>query len=127
MTSFIEEPPSIWSCHYKQHFTLQDTSVEKKDSPVVEKQQKEKSDTESKKKTNSGADKSSKVSAEPNEHKVASGNNSNKKKPNKESKKRKFEVEAEYSMSNERLKAYGLNPKKLKKKLFNQKINTPNE
>ena len=37
-------------------------------------------------------------------------------------KKKKIEVEAEYSMSGERLKAYGLNPKKLKKKLFNQKM-----
>ena len=40
---------------------------------------------------------------------------------NKSTKKKKFEVEAEYSMSNERLKAYGLNPKKLKKKFFNEK------
>jgi hypothetical protein len=45
------------------------------------------------------------------------------KKTSKESSRKKIEVEAEYSMSNERLKAYGLNPKKLKKKLFNQKMN----
>ncbi len=44
-------------------------------------------------------------------------------KTSKESSRKKIEVEAEYSMSNERLKAYGLNPKKLKKKLFNQKMN----
>ena len=40
----------------------------------------------------------------------------------KPKKRRKVDVEAEYLMSNERLKAYGLNPKKLKKKLFNQKM-----
>jgi hypothetical protein len=40
----------------------------------------------------------------------------------KKQKKKKIEVEAEFAMSSERLKAYGLNPKKLKKKLYNQKM-----
>ncbi len=106
----------------------QDTSNGSIDSSVVEKQQKEKANKESKKKNtnNSETEKTSQVSIESNvEQKVSASGN--KKKPNKEAKKRKFEVEAEYSMSNERLKAYGLNPKKLKKKLFNQKINPTNE
>lgn len=37
--------------------------------------------------------------------------------------KSKSKVNAEYSMSDERLKAYGLNPKKLKKKIINSKMN----
>jgi len=39
-----------------------------------------------------------------------------------EKKKKKVDVEAEFSMSSERLKSYGLNPKKLKKKLFHKKM-----